>query len=146
MSSPRRSAPFSSSRSKAYRNEPQAFLWWRSNWKAATPFGRVRGRANIGWKIVQLGRIASPTFCRATYPTPMHSPTMPAPGFCRGRISVVKSFGLTVGRITVIPSSGGLRANTPHLGCDNLTWSGFPIPTRSDRPFSAGDTGHWEAP
>ena len=37
------------------------------------------------------------------------------------------SFGLTVGRITVIPSRGGLRANTPHLGCDNLTWSGFPI-------------------
>jgi hypothetical protein len=31
------------------------------------------------------------------------------------------------------------------LGCDNLTSLGFPIPTRSDRPFSAGDTGHWEA-
>jgi len=25
------------------------------------PTGRVRGRANIGWKIVQLGRIASPS-------------------------------------------------------------------------------------
>ena len=24
------------------------------------PTGRVRGRANIGWKIVQLGRIAEP--------------------------------------------------------------------------------------
>src|SRR4249919_867791 len=34
----------------------------------------------------------------------------------------------------------------PPFGWDNLTSPGFPIPTRSDRPFSAGDTGHWEAP
>jgi hypothetical protein len=29
------------------------------------PTGRVRGRANIGWKIVQLGRIASPSSGKA---------------------------------------------------------------------------------
>ena len=34
------------------------------------PTGRVRGRANIGWNIVQLGRIASPSVSRAArYPT-----------------------------------------------------------------------------
>jgi len=38
------------------------------------------------------------------------------------------------------------RKGYPPFGWDNLTSLGFPIPTRSDRPFSAGRRGHWEAP
>ena len=53
------------------------------NWGICPSVGAVQYRANPGHtRCVRSRGTRASTFCRATYATPMRSPTMPAPDFC----------------------------------------------------------------